>query len=640
MTPPQTLKKNTMPAPVITNPYSADKKLTAYLNEPFSVKLAVSNPPVRIYTREDWVGWAYRWLEAESKVELLVTPRRILTDEVGILLGATNSDGFDETRIPYAFISRIPVISDIPDQKWAKGQQDIEFIIPIQHQVNIVSVRGDHIGLGFDPATNGIRISGDLIDGELLKDRGSFTVSAANATGIATPKTGNWRVYPQPSAVRNLTATSTLAGIVTLDWDAPADNGGFTINNYYYRVGDGEDAAWVDLKSANTEITFSDAFEAGTYIFYVRPVNSEGIIGKVGFVSHTVKRVDPPTIESIDDIEKDIGYTAFTIQASLESGTPGTWSIQGTGASISTTGLITIAAGNADGSYDYTVTHTNEAGSDTEDFSMTVSVTVPEGISGLSASVVGTRITWTWTAPTGDADVDGYRIGGNGSGTTTATSYSLTGSKGRTYSITVTPYNSHGNGPTSAAVSATIPATVPGPVRNLIRNARTGYINWDPPLDNGGSLLLYYEYSFNGGAWTRTTVAYPYVAGLNTYTVRAVNAIGAGPTRSISWSNATAPQWPAQRTWVVSNTALRTTPHLIFNLGVLPSGTRPFTYTVVNGGSLFDTRYWYSGSTHIGFQVYTTGSIAHLRGFTSTVAQITARNSAGSATYSIRISFT
>ena len=578
-----------MPAPVITNPYSADKKLTAYIGEPFSVKIAVSNPPVRIFTREDWVGWKYRWLAAESSVELLVTPRRILTDEVGILLRVTNPDGFDETRIPYAFLNRIPVIADIPDQKWAKGQQNIEFVIPIEHQANIISVRGDHIGLGFDPAENGIRISGDLIDGELLKDRGSFTVSAANATGIATPKTGNWRIYPQPSAVRNLTATSTLAGIVTLDWDAPTDNGGFAITSYHYRVGDGEDAAWVDLKSANTAFAFSDAVAAGTYVFYVRPVNSETILGKVGFVRHTVKRVDPPTIESISDIAKDIGYTAFTIQASLESGTPGTWSIQGTGASISTTGLITIAAGNADGNYDYTVTHTNEAGSDTEDFTLTVSATVPEAISGLSARVSGTRITWTWNAPTGDADVDGYRIGGSGSGTTTSRSYSLTGAKGRTYSITVTPYNSHGNGPTSAAVSARIAATVPGPVRNLVRNALTGYINWDAPLDNGGSSILYYEYSFNGGAWTRTTVSYPYVAGLNTYTVRAVNAIGAGTTRSISWINATRPGRPTNvQVFVTAGTLF----HFRFTVpsnGGSPILDYPVTITAFTVGGQFST---------------------------------------------------
>lgn len=448
-----------MPAPVITNPYSAENKLTAYLNEPFSVKLAVSNPPVLIDTLEDWVGWAYRWLEDESKVELLVTPRRILTDEVGLLLTATNPDGFDETRIPYAFISRIPEIADIPDQKWAKGQQDIDFIIPIKHRVNIVGVRGDHIGLGFDPAGEGIRISGDLIDGELGKDRGTFTVSAVNDTGIATPKTGNWRIYPQPSEVRNLTAASTRMGIVTLDWDAPTDTGGFSISNHQWKVG--EDAEWNDTNSADTEATLPDAFDAGTYKFYVRPVNSEGIVGAVADpVSHTVIRQ-----------------------------------------------------------------------------------TVPAQVTGLRASVSGTTITWTWSAPAdGGTPILGYRIAGDRSATTTSTSYSIVGSKGRTYSISVTAYNSVGDGRASVSVSATIPATAPGPVRNLVRNSATGNINWDAPLDNGGRAILYYEYSLNGGAWTRTTVPYPYRAGFNTYTVRAVNAIGAGPSRSVSWNNVVAPQ--------------------------------------------------------------------------------------------------
>jgi len=488
-----------MPAPVITNPYTAENKATAYLNEPFSVKLAVSNPPVLIDTREDWVGWSYRWIAAESMVELLVTPRRILTDEVGILLRATNPDGFDETRIPYAFISRIPVIADIPDQKWAKGQKDIDFIIPIRHQVNIVSVRGDHIGLGFDPSGEGVRIFGDLIKGELLKDRGTFTVSAVNDTGIATPKVGNWRMYPQPSAVRNLTVSSTRAGIVTLDWDAPIRNGGYRITNHQWKVG--EEGDWTETKSANTLVKLPDAFEAGTYKFYVRPINAEGIIGVVaGPVSERVIRT-----------------------------------------------------------------------------------TVPEGISGLSARVSATSIIWTWNAPANDggAAIEGYRIAGDGSGTTTSTSYTLRGRKGRTYEITVTPYNSVGNGPTSSAVSATIPATAPGPVRNLTRNAATGTITWDAPLDNGGSPILYYQRSYDGGAWTSTATNYPAdtPGRTHTYAVRAVNAVGAGPARSISWyvrPIVTAPSAPSS---------------LIFPADIFPSSFFVRFSTSTNNGGAAIVRY-------------------------------------------------
>ena len=264
--------------------------MTAYVGEPFSVKLAIANSPDRVFATGNWVGFAYRWLAIEKRVELLITPPRELKDEVGIRLVARNTDGSSETFIPYTFRHRTPVIADIPDQKFGRGQKDVDFIIPIEHRPNVIGVRGDCIGLHHQGEGEGVRIFGDIADGELLKDRGTFIVSATNATGMATPKTGNWRIYPRPSAVRNLTAASTRAGIVTLDWDAPTDNGGFAITNHQWRIG--EEGKWIRTGSATTEAILPGAFEAGTYEFYVRPENSEGIVGDVADpVSETVVRV-------------------------------------------------------------------------------------------------------------------------------------------------------------------------------------------------------------------------------------------------------------------------------------------------------------------------------------------------------------
>lgn len=311
-----------MPAPIITNPYNKDNPLLAYLNEPFSVKISVANAGanVEIYARDDWVGFSYRWLASKQKVELLVTPRRTLKDEVGILLGARNPDGVAETRIPYAFIPRVPVISDIPDQKWVRGQ-NVDFVITIQHPVNILSVRGDHIGLEFENAGEGVRIFGDLVDGDLLKDRGTFTVSTANSTGIAAPKTGNWRMYPQPSAVRNLTATFTRTGIVKLDWDAPTENGGYAITGYQYRLGD--DGEWTDTGSADTDVTLTTVFQAGTYTFYARPVNSEGIAGAVAD-GETVRLLAPPQSVSGSLVRASLFVSATGVSISWKPPTDST----------------------------------------------------------------------------------------------------------------------------------------------------------------------------------------------------------------------------------------------------------------------------------------------------------------------------
>lgn len=81
-----------MPSPVIQNPYNSDNFLTAYLGEPLSVKLAISNSPSIVGGIGDWIGWKYRWLETEGKIELLITPTRLLRDEIEPGLIAWNTE--------------------------------------------------------------------------------------------------------------------------------------------------------------------------------------------------------------------------------------------------------------------------------------------------------------------------------------------------------------------------------------------------------------------------------------------------------------------------------------------------------------------------------------------------------------------
>ena len=121
-----------MPAPIITNPYNNDNILTAYIGEPFSVKIAIANmgTPPRVTVEGVLVGWAYSWLADEEKVELFVTPDRPLKDLLtldeatglpitekskytGLRMEAINTDGSDIAMIPFEFIHREPLINDL-----------------------------------------------------------------------------------------------------------------------------------------------------------------------------------------------------------------------------------------------------------------------------------------------------------------------------------------------------------------------------------------------------------------------------------------------------------------------------------------------------------------------------------------------
>lgn len=100
----------------------------------------------------------------------------------------------------------------------------------------------------------------------------------------------------------------------------------------------------------------------------------------LGVVTHDITMiVQPPpnpiapVINAISNVSRTWGYSQFTIQASLSSGTTPTWDISGiAGATISQSGLITIPAGLGIGTYNATVNASNRAGSDRKSFSLVV----------------------------------------------------------------------------------------------------------------------------------------------------------------------------------------------------------------------------------------------------------------------------
>ena len=87
------------------------------------------------------------------------------------------------------------------------------------------------------------------------------------------------------------------------------------------------------------------------------------------------------------------------------------------------------------------------------------------------------------------------------------------------------------------------PATTPGPVTNLaaVRNRSTITVSWSPPASNGGSAITGYRVTESPGASQTVGAGVLSVTYVNTsrhttytFTVVAINAVGAGPASSVT----------------------------------------------------------------------------------------------------------
>jgi len=105
---------------------------------------------------------------------------------------------------------------------------------------------------------------------------------------------------------------------------------------------------------------------------------------------------------------------------------------------------------------------------------------------------------------------------------------------GQTYYYRITANNTVKEGPMSIEVNAT-PMTVPSaPILNATAGDRSASLSWSPPSDDGGSPVTRYDVYRDGSLIFSTSSDYYLDTGLTngvtySYTVRAVNAVGAGP---------------------------------------------------------------------------------------------------------------
>ena len=205
----------------------------------------------------------------------------------------------------------------------------------------------------------------------------------------------------------------------------------------------------------------------------------------------------------------------------------------------------------ADLTYRYRVIANNATGDSPP--SNIVTVIPPTAIApGVPTTVTATagnaQATVSFTAPASDggSPITSYTVTSSPGGITatgTASPITVTGlTNNIAYTFTVTATNAVGTGAASAASNSVTPATTPGaPTIGVATTGNTqATVSFTAPASNGGSPITSYTATSSPGGRTATGTSSPLtVTGLTngtayTFTVRATNAVGTGPTSAAS----------------------------------------------------------------------------------------------------------
>ena len=406
--------------------------------------------------------------------------------------------------------------------------------------------------------------------------RHGFEVRAVSAQGPGKEASVSVLPLGAPAPPRELTATPG-DGEVTLEWQAPANDGGADIDRYEYRV-DGSSGTWTEVSATDPEAMVRDLNNGQRYRFEVRAVNSAGDGVAADVTATPVGRPSEP--QNLSAMPGD-GFVELTWETPLMNG----------GSAIVRYEYCVGAQGDCDEARDWTGVGQNLQASVTrltngEPYEFRVRAvnsrhageaeTVTETPVGrpsrprdLVAAAGDGRVTLTWDAPESDGGSRilsyEYRVDGSSgtwrqvSGGNEARAAMVTGlDNGQSYGFELRAVNAQGDG--QAATATATPSETPSAPRDLSATPGNGQVtlSWERPSGDGGSRIERYEYCVGtkthcvggSGSWTSTgqvreatatelTNGDPYE-----FHVRAVNAQGGGAVATETATPADTPSMP------------------------------------------------------------------------------------------------
>ncbi|TAL07899.1 MAG: hypothetical protein EPO00_08255, partial [Chloroflexota bacterium] len=340
----------------------------------------------------------------------------------------------------------------------------------------------------------------------------------------------------------------------SVSWTAPSDVGGGPISGYTAKSSPGN-------KTCSTggalNCTVTGLTNGTAYTFTVTATNGLG----TGSPSNPSNSVTPATLPGAPtsvtatpgNASAPVSWTAPASNGGSAITGYAVTSSPGNKTCTTSGGLTCTVTGLTNGTaYTFTVTATNALGTSppSSPSNSVTPLTVPGMPTGVVASGGNAQASVSWTAPTdmGGSPISGYTAmsapGNKTCNTTAALNCTVTGlTNGTTYTFTVTATNGLGTGSPSNPSNSVIPATVPGAPTAVLGKSRdsAALISWAAPASNGGNAITGYAVTSSPGGKTCSTSGglSCTVGGLAngtsyTFTVRATNGVGTGPSSSAS----------------------------------------------------------------------------------------------------------
>ncbi len=449
---------------------------------------------------------------------------------------------------------------DVPSYALVGGAADVRTIGGVAYTSSVTGTYGTlHLN-----ATTGDYVlvpNASAIDARLTDDTESFglTVTSNALSGSGAIVLGVSVPASAPGVPSGLVLVPG-AGQVQASWVAPTWLGGSAIQRYLVQTS-ADGTVWatsVITPDATPTARVSGLSNGALVHVRVLAVNSTGTgAASAGLATTPVDVPGAPSDLAATPASRTValawtapgvvGGTAITGYR-VETSTDGsTWSvaIADTGSTSTSATVTGLSNGTAT---TFRVSAINAVGTGLASASVTVTPrTVPSEPTGLALVAADSSLMASWAAPSdnGGSAVTAYRVETSVDGTTWTTAgvtaartYQLTGlSNGATVKVRVSAVNEAGTSAASASASST-PRTVPGTptITAVEAGNRSLTVAFTPPASDGGSAILTYQYSLDGGlTWvarrTGSTASPLVIGGLDngsTYSVmlRAVNEAG------------------------------------------------------------------------------------------------------------------